>query len=89
MTMPPRFSPDELLDIIDGTRLRSPVMRDKGPDHDSIDLLIPHMPGCSYRFARDRTGWTYLIYTAADEFKLMASGTLGECLGVFAARSVP
>ena len=69
MTAPPRFSSDELVDIINTTRMRSTVTRDSGPDHDAVDLVIPHMPGSTYRFARDNTGWTYLLHVAPDQVK--------------------
>jgi hypothetical protein len=94
MTLPirmsaPRFSDDELVDIINATRLRSRVMRDKGPVHDRIDLLIAHQPGSAYRFERDATGWTYLVHIASDQWKLIASGSLADCLSTFAVRSTP
>jgi hypothetical protein len=88
MSAPPRFSEDELVDIIIGTRMRSAVHRDTGPEHDRIDILIPHMPGCSYRFERDRSGWTYLLHTSRDECKLISVGTLPECLGILGSRQV-
>jgi hypothetical protein len=82
---PVHFTDDEILDILDATRLRSAVMRDKGPGHDRIDLLIPHTGGRSYRIERDAVGSTYLLIAAAaaDDIRLLACGTLAECLDFF------
>jgi hypothetical protein len=79
---PPRFSDDDLKSIITATNLRSALIRDSGPDHDAIDLPIPH--GAVYRFQRDATG-THLLFIGADDHdrRLMASGTLAECLKRF------
>lgn len=79
----PRFTADELVDIINGTGLRSVVMRDNGPGHDRLDLLLPHMEGHSYRFERDATGYTYLLHAAPGDLKLLASGSLDDCLRDF------
>jgi hypothetical protein len=87
MTAPPQFSDEEIIDILNVTRLCSAVMRDTGPDHDRIDLVIPHIPGCAYRFERDGTGWTSLVFTAFDHSALVASGTLAECLSSLTVRS--
>jgi hypothetical protein len=75
-----RFTVDELVAIIDGTRLRSKVRRTIGPELDLVDVLLPHMPGCAYRFARDATGWTYLLHVAPEQTRLLVAGTLAECL---------
>lgn len=88
MSAPPRFSDDELIDIINATRLRSPVHRALAQDHDRIDILIPHMTRSWFRFQRDATG-TALLLIGAEDQKLMRSGTLDECLNIFAERSVP
>ena len=82
MTAAPRFTEDELVEIIDGTRFRTPVMRDSGPDHDSVDVLHPHNRDCRYRFARDATGCTYLLLLSTREHKLLVSGKLTECLAL-------
>lgn len=80
------FTDDELVDIINGTGLRSVVMRDNGPGHDRIDLLLPHMDGHSYRFERDATGHTYLLHSSPSDLKLITSGTLDDCLENFVPR---
>jgi hypothetical protein len=81
----PRFSDDELVEILNTTRQRSIIIRDTGPDHDSVDVPITHMPGCAYRFVRDQTGWTYFMLRSPGEVKLKIAGTLDECLGLFAS----
>jgi hypothetical protein len=63
MTIPPRFSDDQLVDIINATRLRSPIMRDSGPDYDRVTIVIPYQQGSAYRFERDATGWTRICFT--------------------------
>lgn len=79
----PRFSDEELIDIIDATRQRSTVTRHTGPDHDRVDVPIRYMPGCAYRFERDKTGWSYfLLKSPGEELKLVVAGTLEECLGM-------
>jgi hypothetical protein len=83
MSTPPRFSDDELIDIITGTRLLSAVFRDTRPDRDRVDIALPHRPGHFYRFERDSTGWTYLLFATADQFKLVIAGELVECLALF------
>jgi hypothetical protein len=80
---PVHFTDDEIVDILDATRLRSAVARDKGPGHDRIDLLIPHSDGRSYRLERDAVGCTYLLVASLDDLQLKACGTLAECLGFF------
>jgi len=69
--------------ILDATRLRSAVSRDRGPGHDRIDLMIPHAGGRSYRIERDAVGSTYLLIVTPDDLRLLACGTLAECLGMF------
>lgn len=81
-----RFSDDDLIDILNATGLRSVVMRDNGPGHDRLDLLIPTMAGSSYRFERDAIGHTYLLHASPDDLKLITSGTLTECLDMFVPR---
>jgi hypothetical protein len=83
---PPRFSDEELIDILNATRLRSPVMRDIGPEHDRVEIMIPHLSGCSYRFQRNASEWTCLVFMAPGHWKLMASGSLAECLSAFTKR---
>jgi hypothetical protein len=82
MSGAPRFSDRDLIDIVKATRLRSPLKRLSGPDYDCIELLIPHRPGASFRIQKDATGYA-LLFVGADEWKLLASGTLAECLRVF------
>lgn len=77
------FTDDELVDILNCTGLRSIVMRDNGPGHDRIDLLLPHLVGHSYRFERDAVGYTYLLHSSPGELKLITSGTLEDCLDNF------
>ena len=84
MNDPIQFTDDEIVEILTATALRSGVMRDKGPGHDRIDLLIPHLPGSAYRIERDAIGYTYLVFMSAKEWKLLASGTLDDCLRLFA-----
>ena len=81
-----RFTDDELVEILNATGLRSVVLRDNGPGHDRLDLLLPHMEGHSYRFERDATGHTYLLHSAPEELKLITSGTLEDCLDTFVPR---
>lgn len=81
-----RFSDDYLIDILTATGLRSLVMRDSGPGHDRLDLLIPHQTGSSYRFERDAVGHTYLLHASPCDLKLLTSGTLAECLDMFVPR---
>lgn len=80
------FTDDEMIDILNGTGLRSVVMRDNGPGHDRLDLLLSHMPGHSYRFERDATGCTYLLHSAPGDLRLLASGSLDDCLDKFVPR---
>lgn len=82
MSNAPRFTPDELIDIIDGTRFRTSITRDSGPDHDRIDVPHPYKRDCLYRFARDSTGWTYLLRISPDEYKMLVGGKLSECLAL-------
>ena len=83
MTDPIHFTDDDLLDILDATRLRSAVTRDKGAGYDRVDLTIPLSGGRSYRLERDAIGCTYLLVASPDDLHLMACGTLAECLGFF------
>ena len=83
MNSPHRFSDDELIDILNTTGLRSVVMRSTSNERERIDLLIPHVPGRSYRFERDTTGNTYLLYASPNELKLLVSGLLETCLRHF------
>jgi hypothetical protein len=81
----PRFTADELLAIVTATHMRAALVRDSGSDYDRID--VPNPPGLTgtvYRFQRDATG-TALLYIGADEWRLLASGTLAECLRAFDA----
>jgi hypothetical protein len=83
MTDTVHFSEDEILDILDASRLRSAVTRDKGPGYDRVDLTIPLSGERSYRLERDAVGCTYLIVAPPDDLHLMACGTLAECLGFY------
>lgn len=87
MIGPPRFSADDIADIINATGLRSAVLRDNGPGHDRIDVMISHRPDCSFRFELDAVGHVYLLHASPCELKLLMSGTLTECLSMFAPRS--
>jgi hypothetical protein len=80
------FSDDELVDILNGTGLRSVVMRSTSHDHDRIDLLIAHVAGSSYRFERDARGGTHLLHVSPCDLKLLASGSLEDCLRDFIPR---
>lgn len=83
MNAPHRFSDDEIIDILNTTGLRSVVMRSTSEGQDRIDLLIPHIPGRSYRFERDAKGQTHLLYVNPTELKLLVSGLLETCLRYF------
>lgn len=82
----PRFSDDELIDILNGTGLRSVVMRSTSHGHDRIDLLIPSNAGSSYRFEKDARGHVHLLHASPDDLRLLASGTLDDCLLDFIPR---
>jgi hypothetical protein len=88
-TGPIHFTDDEILDILNAARLRSAVSRDRGPGYDRIDLMIPHGAGRSYRFERDAVGSTYLLIVTPDDLRLLACGTLAECLNFFSMRPAP
>lgn len=83
MNAPHRFTDDELIDILNTAGLRSVVLRSTSDERDRIDLLIPHIPGSSYRFERDATGYTHLLYAKPNELKLLVTGLLETCLRYF------
>jgi hypothetical protein len=79
MKSAPWFSDDDIIEILDATGLRSAI-RDSGPGHDRLDLPIPHVAEHAYRFERDAAGSTYLLHVSPDDLKLLAVGTLADCL---------
>jgi hypothetical protein len=83
MTDTIHFCEDEIIDILNATRLRSAVTRDRGTGFDRVDLTIPYTGGRSYRLERDAVGSTYLLIVSPDDLHLMACGTLAECLRFF------
>jgi hypothetical protein len=87
MKSAPWFSDDDIIEIINATGLRSAITRNSGPGHDRLDLLIPYATGSSYRFERDVTGSTYLLVASSDDLRLVAVGTLADCLQTFPTRS--
>jgi hypothetical protein len=83
-----RFSDDELLEI---TRIAVPridaglwshLERDSGDEFDRILIwLSDGKTNC--RLERDASGWTYLLFCISTEWRLIASGTLTDCLRAF------
>jgi hypothetical protein len=83
-----RFSSSDLLKIGEVMERRlgliwSRTERETSPDSDTITIWSIGSSKPTYRLERDKTGWYYLMFRLDAEWKLLASGTLDDCLSLY------
>lgn len=86
---PHRFPVPDILAVVSLVQRRTRagmwtrIEREMRPESDVLMIYFARRQDPMYRLERDKTGWTYLVYCHGNDWRLVACGSMDDCLRRF------